>query len=102
MVGISDLVTFLEGTGVYRQEYRRAEYGDERDPRMREHLRSISPLARIDRITRPVFVAHGANDPRVPVREAEQICSISYSSHSSSATCSDRLRLRDSVSRPVR
>ena len=73
LVGISDLVTFLEGTSVYRRDQRRAEYGDERQPEMRAYLESISPLGRADRITRPLFVAHGANDPRVPLGEAEQI-----------------------------
>jgi len=72
-VGISDIVTFLEGTSVYRQESRRLEYGDERQGALREYLRSISPLARAERIGRPLFVAHGAKDPRVPVKEAEQI-----------------------------
>ena len=72
-VGISDIVTFLDGTSVYRQESRRLEYGDERQEAMREYLRAISPLSQVDRIRSPLFVAHGARDPRVPVKEAEQI-----------------------------
>ncbi len=73
MVGISNFVTFLENTSEYRRDLRRAEYGDERDPEMRAHLLAISPTENVDRITTPLFVAQGANDPRVPASEAEQI-----------------------------
>jgi dipeptidyl aminopeptidase/acylaminoacyl peptidase len=73
VVGLSSLVSFLEGTGAYRRDARRAEYGDERDETMREFLASISPLTNAARIRSPLFVAHGANDPRVPLGEAEQI-----------------------------
>ena len=72
-VGISSFVTFLENTQGYRRDLRRVEYGDERDPKMRSHLEKISPLHRIDQIRVPVLVAQGANDPRVPVTEAEQV-----------------------------
>ncbi|HEX2252475.1 MAG TPA: prolyl oligopeptidase family serine peptidase [Thermoanaerobaculia bacterium] len=72
-VGISDFVTFLENTEGYRRDLRRAEYGDERDPEMRRFLASIAPLAKADRITKPMLVAQGANDPRVPLSEADQI-----------------------------
>jgi len=72
-VGISNFVTFLERTESYRRDLRRAEYGDERDPAMREFLLRISPLTNADRIRVPLFVIHGRNDPRVPVQEAEQI-----------------------------
>src|SRR5690606_24812396 len=73
VVGIANLVTFLENTRGYRQALRRPEYGDERDPATREFMLAISPLTHVDRIEAPLFVAHGANDPRVPVSEAEQI-----------------------------
>lgn len=72
-VGISNFVTFLENTNPYRVDQRRPEYGDERDPEMRAFLTSISPLTNADRITRPLFVIQGANDPRVPQSESEQI-----------------------------
>ncbi|MGZ5080372.1 MAG: alpha/beta hydrolase family protein, partial [Usitatibacter sp.] len=72
-VGISNFVTFLEATESYRRDARRAEYGDERDPRMRSFLESISPLNQADRIAKPLFVVQGYNDPRVPHTEAEQI-----------------------------
>jgi dipeptidyl aminopeptidase/acylaminoacyl peptidase len=73
VAGIADFVNFLSGTAPYRQNQRRAEYGDERDVEMRAFLRRISPLTNADRITRPLLVVHGKNDPRVPVSEAEQI-----------------------------
>ena len=72
-VGISNFVSFLERTESYRRDLRRTEYGDERDPAMREFLLSISPLTNADKIKAPLFVIHGRNDPRVPVQEAEQI-----------------------------
>ncbi|MDP9009594.1 MAG: alpha/beta fold hydrolase [Pseudomonadota bacterium] len=73
VAGIGDFVSFLTNTAPYRQNQRRAEYGDERDPAMRSFLRRISPLTNADRITRPLLVVHGKNDPRVPISEAEQI-----------------------------
>ena len=71
--GIGDFVSFLTNTAPYRQNQRRAEYGDERDLDMRSFLRHISPLNNTDRIVRPLLVVHGKNDPRVPLSEAEQI-----------------------------
>jgi len=73
VVGISNFVTFLENTQDYRRDLRRAEYGDEREPAMREHLQSISPLTHVDRIKIPMLVVQGQNDPRVPVTEAIQV-----------------------------
>ena len=71
IVGISSLVTFLENTSPYRRALREREYGSlEHD---REFLHSASPLTRIDDIRAPLFVIHGANDPRVPVTEAHQL-----------------------------
>jgi dipeptidyl aminopeptidase/acylaminoacyl peptidase len=73
VVGISNLVTFLEHTEAYRRDLRRVEYGDERDPKMREFLERIAPMNNIERIRKPMFVIAGKNDPRVPVSESEQI-----------------------------
>jgi dipeptidyl aminopeptidase/acylaminoacyl peptidase len=73
VVGISNFVTFLESTKEYRRDLRRAEYGDERNPELRALLERISPLTNAAKITAPLFVAQGKNDPRVPVTEAEQI-----------------------------
>jgi len=72
-VGISSFVTFLENTQDYRRDLRRVEYGDERDPAMRAHLERISPLNNVDKMTVPMFVIQGQNDPRVPVTESEQV-----------------------------
>ena len=73
MVGISNFVTFLEHTKPYRRDLRRAEYGDERDLRMREFLQSISPTTLAPNIVDPLLVGQGLNDPRVPASESEQI-----------------------------
>ncbi|MGB3757012.1 MAG: alpha/beta fold hydrolase, partial [Rivularia sp. (in: cyanobacteria)] len=73
IVGISNFVTFLENTKGYRRDLRRVEYGDERDPKMREFLQKISPTNNAENIKVPLFVIHGKNDPRVPLIEAEQI-----------------------------
>jgi len=73
VVGISNFVSFLERTESYRRDLRRVEYGDERDPAMRDFLLLISPLTSAARFTKPLFVVQGKNDPRVPYTEAEQI-----------------------------
>jgi dipeptidyl aminopeptidase/acylaminoacyl peptidase len=73
IVGPSNLVTFLENTSGYRRDLRRVEYGDERDPEMRKFLNRIAPMTNVDKIRKPLFVVQGANDPRVPASEAEQI-----------------------------
>ncbi|MEO8365314.1 MAG: prolyl oligopeptidase family serine peptidase [Pseudoxanthomonas sp.] len=72
-VGISHFGTFLNNTESYRRDLRRAEYGDERLAEMKAVFDRISPLNHADRITSPLFVAQGRNDPRVPYTEAEQI-----------------------------
>ncbi len=71
VVGISNFVTFLENTGKYRKALREAEYGSlEHD---REFLESVSPLNHVDKIKAPLFVIQGANDPRVPQSESDQM-----------------------------
>ncbi len=72
-VGISNFVSFLQNTESYRRDLRRVEYGDERDPGMREFLEKISPLTNAEKIRKPLFVIQGRNDPRVPYTQAEQI-----------------------------
>jgi dipeptidyl aminopeptidase/acylaminoacyl peptidase len=72
-VGISNFVTFLQNTSDYRRDLRRVEYGDERDSAMREFLERISPTTNVHKIDVPLLVMQGANDPRVPASEAEQI-----------------------------
>ncbi len=71
--GISDWVSFLNNTEAYRRDNRRAEYGDERDPKMRAIFAKISPLANVGKIKKPMLVMQGANDPRVPQSESEQV-----------------------------
>jgi dipeptidyl aminopeptidase/acylaminoacyl peptidase len=73
VVGISNFVTFLRNTSAYRRDLRRAEYGDERDPRMRAFLERISPLTNAGMIRKPLLVVQGLNDPRVPASESEQL-----------------------------
>lgn len=70
-VGIVNWETFLKNTSGYRRRQREVEYGFlDKDI---EFLRSISPIAKVDRIKTPLFVIHGKNDPRVPYTEAEQL-----------------------------
>ncbi len=73
VVGISHFGTFLKNTEAYRRDLRRVEYGDERDPKMAQFFEAISPLNNASRITKPLFVVQGGNDPRVPLTEAEQM-----------------------------
>lgn len=73
IVGISNLVSFLERTESYRRDLRRVEYGDERDPKMREFMLRTAPLNNAKNITKPIFIVAGGNDPRVPLNEAEQM-----------------------------
>ena len=73
VVGISNFNTFLNNTETYRRDLRRAEYGDERDPKMKAVFDRISPANHADQIKARLFVAQGRNDPRVPYTEAEQI-----------------------------
>jgi len=73
IVGISNLATFLKNTESYRRDLRRAEYGDERDTKLAAFMERIAPLNNANQITKPLFVVQGANDPRVPKSEAEQI-----------------------------
>jgi dipeptidyl aminopeptidase/acylaminoacyl peptidase len=76
IVGPSNLVTFLEHTSGYRQDLRRVEYGDERDPQVRTYLESIAPANKAQNITKPLLVIAGKNDPRVPASESEQMVAV--------------------------
>ncbi|MGF1486748.1 MAG: S9 family peptidase [Prochloraceae cyanobacterium] len=71
LVGISNLITFLENTAPRRRQVRILEYGDPK--RDRQALEKLSPTNYIDRIEDPLLIIQGANDPRVPVTEAIQI-----------------------------
>jgi dipeptidyl aminopeptidase/acylaminoacyl peptidase len=71
--GPTNLVTFLEHTADYRRDLRRAEYGDERDSTIRAFLARTAPLTNAAKITKPLFVVQGSNDPIVPPSESEQL-----------------------------
>lgn len=75
IVGISDFITFLQNTQEYRRDLRRAEYGDERVPEIRAYLEKIAPAKNVEKITRPMLIIQGKNDPRVPLSESEQMVS---------------------------
>ena len=73
-VGISNFVTFLENTSPYRRAVREREYGSlEHD---RDFLVAASPITHVDAIRAPLFIQHGANDPRVPLGESEEIARV--------------------------
>ena len=71
--GISNFVTFLERTALYRRDLRRVEYGDERDSVMRKFLLEISPVNQANHINNPLLIIQGKNDARVPLEESQQI-----------------------------
>ena len=71
--GISNWISFLNNTEAYRRDLRRAEYGDERDPAMKAVFDRISPLNNVAKITKPMLIMQGLNDPRVPPAESRQI-----------------------------
>lgn len=73
IVGISDFNTFLKNTESYRRDLRRAEYGDERDPKIAAYFKAIAPLNHTDKIKKPLFIVQGSNDPRVPYTESIQM-----------------------------
>ncbi|MHA6721478.1 S9 family peptidase [Sphingomonas sp. RS2018] len=73
IVAISNFVTFLENTQSYRRDLRRVEYGDERIAAQKAKLIEISPMTRVSELKIPLMVVTGANDPRVPASEADQI-----------------------------
>ena len=73
VVGISHFGTFLKNTESYRRDLRRVEYGDEREPEMAAFFEKMAPLNNSGKISKPLFVVQGGNDPRVPLSEAEQM-----------------------------
>jgi len=71
IVGIANLLTFLNNTAPYRRILRISEYGDPQ--RDRDALVKLSPVTYLDRIKAPLLIIQGASDPRVPAGEAIQI-----------------------------
>ncbi len=71
LVGMSNLLSFLNNTAPYRRKLRASEYGDpEKD---KETLKELSPITYVDQVKSPLMIIQGANDPRVPAGEAIQI-----------------------------
>lgn len=73
IVGISNFNTFLKNTESYRRDLRRVEYGDERDTAMAAFFERIAPFNNAGKITKPLFIIQGGNDPRVPRTESVQM-----------------------------
>jgi dipeptidyl aminopeptidase/acylaminoacyl peptidase len=74
--GITDFVDLLgDPSSAFLQAERRADFGDERDPDVRAYLRRISPLTNAERITKPLLVVHGKNDPSIPIDQSESLVS---------------------------
>ena len=71
--GPSNLVTFIENTAGWRRDLQRQEYGDERDPKIREFLERIAPVNNVEKIKKPLMIIQGQNDPRVPAAEAQRM-----------------------------
>jgi len=71
LVGMSNLVSFLNNTAPYRRILRITEYGD--PVQDKEVLMKLSPISYVDQVKDPLMIIQGANDPRVPVGEALQI-----------------------------
>ena len=71
--GVSNFATFLKNTSDYRRDHRRQEYGDERIPEIGEFLNRTAPMNNVHKISKPLLVLQGTNDPRVTASESEQI-----------------------------
>ena len=71
--GITNFVTYFQETDPARLENRRKEFGDERDPDMREYLLSISPITRAAELKKPTLIMHPGKDTRVSVQQAHEL-----------------------------
>jgi dipeptidyl aminopeptidase/acylaminoacyl peptidase len=72
-VGVSNWVTALEGASPQLKASDRIEYGNIDDPEDRKFFAELSPIAHVKNVRAPLMVLHGANDPRDPVSEADQL-----------------------------
>jgi dipeptidyl aminopeptidase/acylaminoacyl peptidase len=73
IVGVSDWVTALEQASPGLKAADKLEFGDIADPKVRAFFAKLSPINNVARITKPVLVMHGANDPRDPVTESDRL-----------------------------
>lgn len=71
--GISEWISFINNPDVNFRDLWRAEYGDERDPKVHDYLIRLSPLYSIKQNNKPMFLIHGSKDTRVPIQQAEVI-----------------------------
>lgn len=71
LFGVVNFESFFRETEPWMAAISTTEYGDPKT--QAEMLKQLSPIHKLDRITTPLFVLHGANDTNVPVVEAEQI-----------------------------
>lgn len=74
--GISNLASFVERTEGWRRDLQRSEFGDERDPKVREFMERTAPLNNAKRIKKPLLIIQGLNDPRVPAGDAERLLAV--------------------------
>ena len=71
--GISNFLTTIQGTREWRKPIQRAEYGNERDQKIKKFMELTAPVNNSNKIKMPLFIIHGKNDPRVPYKESESI-----------------------------
>jgi dipeptidyl aminopeptidase/acylaminoacyl peptidase len=71
--GITSLLSDAEHTDVWRRDIERLEFGDERDPKIRQFMENTAPVANAKTIGKPLLIFQGGNDPRVPVSEAASL-----------------------------
>ena len=75
IAGVSNWITALATASPMLKATDRVEYGNVDDSTDRQFLLDISPISHVDSIRAPLMVIHGANDPRDPVAEADQLVS---------------------------
>jgi dipeptidyl aminopeptidase/acylaminoacyl peptidase len=71
--GISNLASFVSQTEAWRRELQRSEFGDERNPKVKEFMDRTAPLNNAGKLKKPLLIIQGQNDPRVPVAEADKL-----------------------------
>ena len=78
LFGVSDLANQVEASSQEMfVDMQRAEYGDERDPKTRAFLDSISPINHVENINVPILIFQGANDVRVkPVQSRKMVARL--------------------------